>query len=260
MGYFEASHLTTECGQMRPIYQEVALSIAHYLLDHQQSSGGWIHGLSEADYVSFTGRVNNSQPTSGSYFTPVLISAFEVTNDTIFLDAARSAYLRYLRDLKTNGFTSSFPLNGRVADCESATPLLYAALKLYQISKNKTFIDDAVLISYYLSTWLWHYDSLWPVKDILCGEAHTLGLARPTSRHQTLDVLPCRWIPAWQELSRLTGDKQWNEKAQVIWNAATQPVILSATRDKADAWAIATRLKALRKNSQDYFTKKQIIK
>ncbi len=254
---FEASRLAADCQQERPAYRETALAICRYLVEHQQTSGGWVFDLTTADYTSFVGRSNDTQPTSGVFFVPILLAAHETTGDTLFLSAARRAYVRYIRDLKTEGFTSSFASYDRSADCESALPLLRASLWLHRVTKERIYLDDATLISNYLSTWLWHYDGKWAVEGMPLGSVRTQGLARLTSQHVSLDLHPCQWIPAWLELSRQTGDRQWKEKAQAIWNAVTQPALLEASRTTDNAWAIALRLETLRETSKNTKIKKR---
>ena len=121
-------------------------------------------------------------------------------------------------------------------------------------------MEDATIISNYLSTWLWHYDGKWAVEGMPLGSARTQGLARLTSQHVSLDIHPCQWISAWMELSRLTGDRQWKEKAQAIWNAVTQPALLEASRTTDNAWAIALRLETLRETSKNTKIKKKMTR
>ena len=257
IGFFEASRLASDCHQERPAYRETALAICRYLVEHQQTSGGWVFDLTTADYASFVGWSNDTQPTSGVFFVPLLLAAHETTGDTLYLTAARRAYVRYIRDLKTEGFTSSFASYDRSADCESALPLLRASLSLHRLTKERIYLDDAILISNYLSTWLWHYDGKWAVEGMPLGSVRTQGLARLTSQHVSLDIHPCQWIPDWLELSRLTRDRQWKEKAQAIWNAVTQPALLAASRNADNAWAIALRLETLRETSKNTKIKKR---
>ena len=41
-------------------------------------------------------------------------------------------------------------------------------------------------------------------------------------QHHHLDPYALFWVPEWFELTKLTGDSQWKEKAIAIWNNGCQ--------------------------------------
>ena len=78
-------------------------------------------------------------------------------------------------------------------------------------------------VSYYLSTWLWHYDGAYPEDDAFSQYGlHTFGFTSVSVQHNHLDPYALYWVPEWVELSELTGDRQWLEKARAIWLAGNQ--------------------------------------
>lgn len=108
-------------------------------------------------------------------------------------------------------------------DKESSISLLHSALKLYNLTSNKEYLDDAVAVSYYLSTWLWHYNGIYPENDNFTQYNYkTFGATSVSVQHHHLDPYALFWVPEWFELTKLTGDSQWKEKAIAIWNNGCQ--------------------------------------
>jgi hypothetical protein len=53
---------------------------------------------------------------------------------------------------------------------------------------------------------------------------HTFGATSVSVQHNHLDPYALYWVPEWIELSALTEDPQWQEKALAIWRAGNQLV------------------------------------
>ena len=87
-------------------------------------------------------------------------------------------------------------------------------MKLYNLTSNKEYLDDAVAVSYYLSTWLWHYNGVYPENDNFTQYNYkTFGATSVSVQHHHLDPYALFWVPEWFELTKLTGDSQWKEKS-----------------------------------------------
>lgn len=197
VGLLRADALAIKSGKPQPKFRERALEICQYILAEQYPDGIW--------------------DKTGHYYLPALLSAYETTKDNAYLQAAQKGYAPYMAALRESDGGWWW---GDV-DRDSAVPLLQAALRLYKHTGTDTFLQDAVLASSFLSTWLWHSDVDWPVKDGQPGKQyHTFGLSRPSSDCPQFDIEACRWVPEWMELAKLTGDRQWQEKARIIWKSS----------------------------------------
>lgn len=111
------------------------------------------------------------------------------------------------------GYSTAGALDTWCIDKESSISLLRSALKLYNLTNNKEYLDDAVAVSYYLSTWLWHYNGVYPENDNFTQYNYkTFGATSVSVQHHHLDPYALFWVPEWFELTKLTGDSQWKEK------------------------------------------------
>ena len=127
--------------------------------------------------------------------------------------------------LKENGFTTAGALDTWCIDKESSISLLRSAIRFHRLTGSPEYIEDALAISYYLSTWLWHYDGIYPESDDFSEYGyHTFGATSVSVQHNHLDPYALYWVPEWMELSELTGDSQWKEKAVAIWRNSNQLV------------------------------------
>ena len=136
VGLFRASKLVAR----HPEYCEVALDISRHLIEEQYGDGVW--------------------GQEGGYYVPVLLSAYEATRDETFLQAALKGYDPYMKEMRVGKISSRATGDcwwwGRV-ERDSAYPLLQAALWLHRLMGEASYLTDAVLVSNFLSTWLWHY-------------------------------------------------------------------------------------------------------
>ena len=206
VGLLRADALAIKCGKPMPQSRERALEICQYILGEQYPDGVW-----------------NKE---GHYYLPAMLSAYDATKDNAYLQAAQKGYEPFMATLRGNDANWWW---GAV-DRDSAFPLLQAALRLYKHTGEDSFLQDAVLASSFLSTWLWHSDVTWPVKGGQTGLGyHTFGLSRPSADCPQFDIEACRWVPEWMELAKLTGDRQWQEKAEAVWSSSAQ--IASQTRE-----------------------------
>ena len=131
-----------------------------------------------------------------------------------------------MSELKTKGYSTAGALDTWCIDKESSISLLRSALKLYNLTSNKEYLDDAIAVSYYLSTWLWHYNGVYPENDNFTQYNYkTFGATSVSVQHHHLDPYALFWVPEWFELTKLTGDSQWKEKAIAIWNNGCQLII-----------------------------------
>ena len=161
----------------------------------------------------------------GAYLIPAMLKAYDFYNDKKYLESAQRAYIYYISGFKKNGFCTDGTLDTRCIDRESAYPLLTSAIGLYRITKDDAYLNDAVDVSYYLSTWLWHYNINYEEGDVFQQYNYkTLGATSVSTQRHYFDTFACRWVNDWRELAKLTDDLQWKEKAEAIWRNCCQLV------------------------------------
>ena len=217
LNFFEATDLAKQCKKERPAYEKIALDICRFVMADQQANGVYGRGW------KYDGTCTYREGTVGCFLVPPMIEAYHRTNDLRYLESAVRAYKHYLEQLNEDGYTTAGALDTWCIDKESSISLLRSALKLFHTTQDKTYLDDAVHVSYYLSTWLWHYNGVYPPEDNFTHYAYkTFGATSVSTQHRHLDPYAAFWVSEWIELSQLTGDPQWKEKALAVWRNACQ--------------------------------------
>ena len=217
VNYFEACDVARQCGFERPGYENLAYAICDFVMNDQQASGCYAKGWKP------DGEALYREGTVGCFMVPALIEAYRRSRNEAYLTSARKAYDFYIRELHENGFTTAGALDTWCIDKESSISLLRSALRFYRLTGEQAFVEDAVSISYYLSTWLWHYDEVYPEGDNFADYGyHTFGATSVSVQHNHLDPYALYWVPEWIELADITGDRQWLEKARAIWRNGNQ--------------------------------------
>ena len=217
INFFEAYRLAAECGINRPDFRELALDICDFVVSDQQDDGCYAKGWRP------DGECVYREGTVGCFLVPAMLEAYNISGESRYLESALRAYDHYVSGLRRDGFTTAGALDTWCIDKESAISLLRSSLRLYNMTGSGQYLDDALQSSYYLSTWLWHYDGVYPDDDAFTEyDYHPFGATSVSVQHHHLDYYATLWIPEWFELSELTGDNQWREKAKAIWNNCTQ--------------------------------------
>lgn len=219
INFFEAYDVAKQCGFDRPAYENLAYGICNFVMNDQQENGCYAKGWKK------NGECLYRDGTIGCFIVPAMIEAYRRSQNEVYLNSAKKAYQFYLSELKEKGFTTAGALDTWCIDKESSIALLRSAMRFYKLTNDKAYINDAVAISYYLSTWLWHYNEVYPQGDNFTEyDYHTFGGTSVSVQHNHLDPYAMYWIPEWIELAEITGDQQWQEKAIAIWQNGNQLV------------------------------------
>ncbi|MBR1927205.1 MAG: hypothetical protein IJ840_05595, partial [Bacteroidales bacterium] len=219
VNFFEAYDMAKKCGVERPEYEQVAYAICDFAVSDQQENGCYAKGWTP------NGESIYREGTIGCFLVPAMIEAYRRSEDGKYLDSGLKAYRHYLSELKEKGFTTAGALDTWCVDKESSISLLRSAIRLQRLTGSPEYVEDALAVSYYLSTWLWHYDGIYPENDNFTKYGyHTFGATSVSVQHNHLDPYALYWVPEWMELSELTGDSQWKEKALAIWRCGNQLV------------------------------------
>lgn len=219
LNFFEACDLTRAAGIDRPLYERIAYGICDFVKADQQLEGVYARGWTP------DGKFYIREGTIGCFMVSPMLEAYRRSGDSTYLASAAKAYDYYLKALKTDGYTTAGALDTWCIDKESSMPLLRSSLMLYEITGNPAYLDHAVSVSYYLSTWLWHYQGIYPADDnFTVYHYNTFGATSVSTQHHHLDPYALFWVSDWIKLADLTGDRQWKEKALAVWRNGCQLV------------------------------------
>ena len=217
--FFEAIGYLQEIGQTDRIdgLRNVALGICNFVKTDQQPSGVYGRGW----YPD--GECYVREGTVGAFLIAPMIRAFEASDDESYLQSAVKAFDYYYSEFEHLGYTTAGALDTWCIDKESSMPLLRSALMLYDATGDRRYITKAENISYYLSTWLWHYKAYYDEAEdaARCGLT-TFGATSVSTQHHHLDVYALMWVAEWIRLAELSGNEQWREKAIAIWTYGCQ--------------------------------------
>ena len=215
----EAYYLAKECQIDRPEYLKVSLGICDLAIRSQREDG--CYGRSWIDEGE--GVCNSYKGFTACYLIPAMVDAYKETGNKAYLESARKAFDFYIKEFDEGGFTTAGALDTDCIDKESSLPFFIAAVHLYEVLQDKRYLDDAIALGYYISTWLWHYDGIYPKGDTFTEYGfHTFGGTAISTQHQALDTFGLLPVPEMIKLSEYTGDSQWKEKGEAMWNFCCQ--------------------------------------
>ena len=215
-GYFEAFDLAARCGLRKPEYRAAALGVCDFALKAMRADGrigkAWTN----------EGKVVDPEGTIGAFLIPPLVTAFRATHKADYLAGAEKAYAFYIGEFVRNGFTTAGALDTDCIDKESATPLLKAALELYDVTGKAQYLKWAEDVSYYLATWQWHYSTPFAEGTVLRDIGYdTYGGTAVSTQHHHQDPYALIIVNDWIKLAQLTGKPVWRERAVAAWANGT---------------------------------------
>ena len=197
--------------------KEVALGICDFAKRDQQPSGVYGRGWYPDGECYFR------EGTVGAFMIPAMLRAFEATADSSYFHSASKAFDYYYGEFERLGYTTAGALDTWCIDKESSMPLLRSALMLFDTTQKQSYIEKAENISYYLSTWLWHYKAVYGAdEDATRYGYNTFGATSVSTQHHHLDVYALMWVSEWLRLAELSGHDVWREKAIAVWTNGCQ--------------------------------------
>jgi len=217
--FLEAWELSDSCGFTRDNYRDLALSICDFMLNDQQSSGQFGKGW------NLEGECLYRDGTIGAFIVPAMIKAWQVTGDERYLSSAIRGYDFYFNDFAETGYTSAGALDTWCIDKESSVPMLQAALMLYYATGDRIYLDRGEMTAWYISSWVWHHSARYPPEsDFSSHGFNTFGMTSVSTQHHHLDPFGVFILPELLELSKLTGNDHWRQKAYAMWDAGNQMI------------------------------------
>ena len=218
-GYFEAYDLLKKAGIDKPEYLAAAMNTCDFALESQDESGAFAKSWDKE------GNVYSKKGTIGCFLILPLSTAYKKKGDEKYLRAAARAFDFYYEELEREGFTTAGALDTYCIDKESASPLLRAALRLYDITGDRTYVKKAEKVAWYLCTWTMHFTVKYP-EDCAINQIgfDTFGSTSVSTAHNALDHFALRDISSFLQLYELTGFVQWKERAIAFWCSACQGI------------------------------------
>jgi len=210
--FFEAYELAAKCKLQKPEYREAALGICDFALKAMRADGrigkSWRND----------GKAVDPNGTIGAFLIKPLITAYRAVHKAPYLEGAERAYAFYVQEFVKNGFTTAGALDTDCIDKESATPLLKAALDLYELTGKEQYLQWAEAVSYYLASWQWHYSVPFAEGTVLRGLGYdTLGGTAVSVQHHHQDPFALIIVNDWLKLADLTKKSIWRERALAAW-------------------------------------------
>ena len=217
--YFEAYEMLKSAGIEKPEYLEMAYGICNHALITQNEEGAYAKAWKN------DGSVRGHKGTVGAFLIRPMLKAWKDSGDQKYFDSAVKAFDFYYSELERDGFTTAGALDTYSIDKESSSPLLRAALALYDETENKKYVAAAEKIAWYISTWMMYCTIDYsPESPIGKTGFDTLGGTAVSTPHNALDMYALRDVLSFLRLSELTGFGQWRERALALWCNACQCV------------------------------------
>ena len=210
--FFRAASLCEKAGVPRPNLEKRAFGLCDFFVRAQKPNGEF------AKSYFVDGSVDSPHGSVASFVIPPLFDAYERSGDRKYLDTALKGVDFYLGEFAKGGCTTAGALDSNCIDKESGAPLIRAAMKAYEVTGEKKYLDAAVELGYYLASWQWHYTVDFP-KDSLLGQHNvdTYGSTAVSAAHNALDHYGIYYIPEYLKLAELTGNDIWRQRARAIW-------------------------------------------
>jgi hypothetical protein len=209
---FEAYELAAKCKLQKPEYREAAIGICDFTLKTMRADGrigkSWRND----------GKPVGVEGTIGAYLIKPLVTAYRAVHRSPYLEGAERAYSFYIQEFIKNGFTTAGALDTDCIDKESATPLLKAALDLYELTGKEQYLQWAEDVSYYLASWQWHYSVPFAEGTVLKELGYdTRGGTAVSVQHHHQDPFALIIVNDWLRLADLTKKGIWRERALAAW-------------------------------------------
>ena len=217
--FFEAEAVADALGEPRPAYGDAARAICEFALRVMKPSGQIGKSWLEADLSPAV-----EDGTTGAFLTWAL-AVYAARSGRADVRAAAERSLRfYARELSEKGYTTAGALDIFTIDKESCIPILKSALALYRLTGAREYLDVAVDAAYYLSTWQWCYDRPVLPGSLFDQMGFRLFGGTAVSIHGGMDPYALFYVNDLIDLSELTGNPVWRQRAAAAWRHGQQGI------------------------------------
>ena len=216
-GFFEAYDLLKKIGIDKPEYLQTALGACDFIVEHQNEDGTFAKSWDDDGTPIAHGG------TVGVFFVLPLLTAYRHSGDEKYLNCALRTFDAYYTAFEKDGYTTAGALDTFSIDKESASPLLRSCMRLYEVTGDKKYIACGEKVAWYLSTWMMHFTVEYPEDTLIYKMGFdTFGATTVSTPHNAVDQYALRDVLCFLQLSELTGNPQWKERAHALWCGACQ--------------------------------------
>lgn len=197
----------------KPEYLEFVRKLCQFALTHFSEEYGF------GKTWDLDGNPLLTTGTVGGFMISGLLVAYEELPKQEYLDLAKKAMDFYFaRDLD-QFVCAAGALDCTSTDKETAFPFVRAALALYRFTKEEKYLQMALKSAYYFTSWMYHYDCLYPAdSEFTKFGYYTTGGTAISTEHHAIDAWGVVIIPELMELYHITGDERWRLRAQLMWS------------------------------------------
>jgi len=201
----------------KPEYLETAKGFCNFFLNHysDEFAFGKLWKL-DGVCVSEGGSI-------GGFVIPAFVKLFNITSERRYLEMAEKAMCFYMeRDLDKYVCTAG-ALDTSCVDKETSFPFIISGIMLFEATEDKKYLEYAEKAAYYFTSWMFHYDPIYPDTSEIKEYGVTVkGLTSVSAQHHHLDMYAGIVVPYLRRLAELTGDEKWRVRADMMWRAVTQ--------------------------------------
>lgn len=211
--------LLKKLGIEKPEYLTAAEKACNFLVCDFDPKNGF------AKSYSLSGEHLSEGGTVGAFAILPLCALYEITGKNEYLRTARAAMEYYCtRDL--DKFTcSAGALDTCCVDKETSAPLIIAGIRLYELTGERYYLQEAQKAAYYFASWMFHYNPIYAADDDLAQHGiNAVGYTAVSAQHHHLDDYGLMVVPQFYRLAELLGDDRWRKRADMMLSAGLQTI------------------------------------
>jgi len=205
-------HMFRDNGIVKENYYNFAVKLAEFLMSSYNASYGF------PKTWNIDGTPTSTEGSIGGFVIMGLCEYHKETNDTRCLEIIKRAMdLYYGRDLD-NFICTAGALDCACVDKETAYPFLEASLYLYELTKDKIWIERAEKAACYFFSWMFFYDCLYDENtDFSKYGYYTTGGTLISAEHNAIDAWGALLVDAMFRLWRITDNENYKLWAKMTW-------------------------------------------
>lgn len=219
-------------------WKDAIFNYAEFLLKTQEDDGGWyraydLEGKPILDpEIWFGGTIYEKKSSTGTSIT-FLTELYQLTGEQKYLDAAYKAGLfviKYIIDrVRFNGGVhDSIYAKGQLIDNESILYPMFGMLSLYEATKEKIFLDNAIKAAHFYASWVCLWNVPLPPNSTLAKYGfNSIGMgACDTCGAGYVHPFQLMGVAELAQIAVYAHDKELLEAARLYWHGCNQTVEL----------------------------------
>lgn len=189
---------------------------ADWLISQQYAEGGF-----PRNWNAKTGKVNNPSPQSSYNAIPMLVLLYKATNDVKYLNSALKAGEFCLKNQSNGLFIGGTIDNPNATDKEAAALSLEAYLSLYELTKQKKWLNAAELAAVFEATWMYTWNVPMPDNSNAAllhwkENVSTVGFGLISTGHSLVDAYSAFEVDEFAKLYQYTKKDLYLKIAKIL--------------------------------------------